>query len=62
MPFKLIWIALSFNPAQLEGSLALAISGSDSFYLYFRTLSIQWSVYLESKTGNVVRMILIIGS
>lgn len=35
MPFRLIWITLSFNSVHLEGSLLLAISNSDSFYVYF---------------------------
>lgn len=35
LSFRLIWIALSFNSAHLEGSPVLATSSSDSFYLYF---------------------------
>lgn len=35
MPFRLIWITLSFNSVYLDGSLVLAISNSDSFYVYF---------------------------
>lgn len=35
LPFRLIWITLSFNSAHLEGSPVLATSSSDSFYLYF---------------------------
>lgn len=34
---------------------------SQTIYI-FQTLSTQWSVYLESKTGSVVRMSFIIGS